>query len=71
MFKNVNLTNLKKYLDTLIKSGFQNLLIQPYVSEFLKFYEIKTIWMNGKYQYAYGTKVLAYSEDAQEKDQEN
>ena len=68
MFKNVNLTNLKQYLNSLIKSGFQNLLIQPYVSEFLKFYEIKTIWMNGKYQYAYGTKVLAESEDAQVKD---
>tara|TARA_B100000131_G_scaffold319978_1_gene366996 strand:- start:581 stop:1588 length:1008 start_codon:yes stop_codon:yes gene_type:complete len=68
MFKNITLTSFKKYLDSLIKYGYQDLLIQPYVSEFLKFYEIKTIWMNGKYQYAYGTKVLANSEDAQEKD---
>lgn len=68
MFKNITLQSFKKYLDSLIKYGYQDLLIQPYVSEFLKFYEIKTIWMNGKYQYAYGTKVLANSEDAQEKD---
>ena len=65
LFKNVTLTGLKKYLDSLVKYGYQKLLIQPYISEFLKFYEIKTIWMNGKYQYAYGTKVLADSEDAQ------
>ena len=68
MFNNVTYTGLKKYLDSLVKYGYQNLLIQPYVSEFLKFYEIKTIWMNGKYQYAYGTKVLADSEDVQEEE---
>ncbi len=66
MFKNIKLSQLKTYLNSLVKYGYQKLLIQPYISEFLKFYEIKTIWLNGKFQYAYGTRVLADSEDVQQ-----
>ena len=47
----------------LVKKGFQKILLQPYIEEFLKYHEIKTIWMNGEYQYAYGTKVLGYDDD--------
>jgi len=54
---------LKSYLNKLIKQGFKKLLIQPFVSEFLKFYEIKTIWLNGKFQYAYGQKVTSEVDD--------
>jgi hypothetical protein len=68
LFNNINLKQLKKYLDSLVKYGYQNLLVQPYISEFLKFNEIKTIWLNGNFQYAYGTKVNAESEDVQQKD---
>ena len=39
------------------------LLIQSYIGEFLKYHEIKTIWINGKFQYAYGQKVKAETED--------
>jgi len=68
LFKNITLIQLKKYLDTVTKYGYKKLLIQPYIDEFLKFNEIKTIWVNGKYQYAYGTMVLGESEDIQQSD---
>ena len=63
LFKKITLLNFKSYLNQLIKSGYKKLLIQPYIDEFLKFYEIKTIWLNGKFQYAYGQKVKGDTED--------
>ena len=66
LFKKLTLNKLNNYLDSLIKSGYKHLLIQPYIDEFLKFYEIKTIWLNGKYQYSYGQKVNAESDDIME-----
>ncbi len=63
LFNKVNEKTLKTYLDMLVKKGFHKILIQPYIEEFLKYHEIKTIWMNGEYQYAYGTKVLGYDDD--------
>ena len=63
LFKKLTLTKLNSYLNQLIKDGYKKLLIQPYIDEFLKFYEIKTIWLNGKFQYAYGQKVTGDTED--------
>ncbi len=63
LFKKLTLTKLNSYLNQLIKDGYKKLLIQPYIDEFLKFYEIKTIWLNGKFQYAYGQKVKGDTED--------
>lgn len=66
LFKKLTLTGLKSYLNQLLKSGYKKLLIQPYIDEFLKFYEIKTIWLHGKFQYAYGQKVKAEIEDVEQ-----
>ena len=38
-------------------------LYNPTFPEIYSFNEIKTIWANGNFQYAYGTKVNAESED--------
>jgi len=59
LFKKITLTSLQSYLNKLIKQGYKKLLIQPYIEEFLKYNEIKTIWINGKFQYAYGMKVTS------------
>jgi hypothetical protein len=50
------------YLDKVSKKGFKKVLVQPYIEEFLKYYEIKTLWLNGKYLYAYGINVLTEME---------
>lgn len=62
-FEKITEDKLKIYLNKLIKLNFKKLLIQPYISEFLKFYEIKTMWLNGKFQYAYGQKVTSDEDD--------
>ena len=58
IFKRLNIKTMKKYLDKCLKKGFNKILIQPFIQEFLKYYEIKTIWLNGKFEYAYGIKAL-------------
>ena len=62
LFKTLTIKSLEKYLNSLIKSGYKKLLIQPYIEEFSKYHEIKTIWINGKFQYAYGMKVTSEEE---------
>jgi len=57
-FKKVTLKSLDQYLNQLIKLEYKKLLIQSYIGEFAKYDEIKTIWINGKFQYAYGMKVM-------------
>ena len=39
------------------KLTYKKILVQPFVPEFLKYWEIKTMWHNGQFCYAYGTKV--------------
>ena len=45
------------------KLTYKKILVQPFVPEFLKFWEIKTMWYNGNFNYAYGTIVGAYGID--------
>ena len=59
LFKKITLKSLEQYLTKLIKLEYKKLLIQSYIGEFLKYHEIKTIWVNGKFQYAYGMKVTS------------
>ena len=47
---------LKKYFDKMLKLGYPNILFQPFVAEFMKFYEVSTYWLNGKFIYAYGSR---------------
>ena len=56
-FKILRDDSFKKYFTTMKEHGYKKILVQPYVNEFLKFWEIKTYWLNGKFTYAYGTKV--------------
>tara|TARA_Y100000389_G_scaffold191631_1_gene218104 strand:- start:3613 stop:4605 length:993 start_codon:yes stop_codon:yes gene_type:complete len=44
---------LTKALNTLKKNGYKRLLLQEFLSEFNKFGEIKTYWINGKNIYSY------------------
>jgi len=41
------------YLDKLKKQGYKRILLQPFISEFNKYGEIKTYWVDGKFVYAY------------------
>ena len=63
-FKTISDVQISKYLDKIKKLSYQKLLVQPYIDEFLKYWEIKTIWNNGKFIYAYGTKVGLDFDDA-------
>ena len=47
---------LKKHFDNMLKLGYPNVLFQPYVPEFMKFYEVSTYWLNGKFLYSYGSR---------------
>lgn len=69
LFKTINVNSLEKYLNSLIKKGYKKLLIQPYIEEFLKYYEIKTLWINGKFQYAYGMKVKSEEQGVKKQSQ--
>ena len=63
LFKNPTLKQFQAYLDKVVKLGYKKLLIQPFISEFLKYHEIKTIWINGRFQYAYGVKASSDGDD--------
>jgi hypothetical protein len=63
LFHKPNYKQFQTYLDKLVKSNYKKLLIQEYIPEFLKYHEIKTIWINGKFQYAYGVKATSDSDD--------
>lgn len=63
LFKKPTYKQFGTYLDKLVKSNYKKLLIQEYIPEFLKYHEIKTIWINGKFQYAYGVKATSDSDD--------
>ena len=62
LFKKPLFKSFDNYLAKAESNGYNKLLIQPYIEEFLKFHEIKTLWINGKFQYAYGTKVASYED---------
>ena len=55
-FSMINKPNKKKINDKLVslkKQGYKNLLLQPFLSEFNKFGEVKTYWVGGKHLYSY------------------
>jgi len=49
-------TYIKK-IEKLVKIESPYLLVQPFVPEFEKFYEIRTYWLNGKYSHSLGTII--------------
>ncbi len=57
-YKRISDNSMISILIKLSKINIKVLLVQPYIPEFLKYYEIKTFWLNGKYLYAYGIKAL-------------
>ena len=63
LFENPTLKQFQAYLDKLVKLEYKKLLIQEYIPEFLKYHEIKTIWIDGKFQYAYGVKATSETND--------
>ena len=62
-FKRITDQGIKTYFTKVTKKGFKKILVQPYLSEFVKFWEIKTYWLNGKYLYSYGINVLSEKDD--------
>ena len=57
-YKRISDNSMISYFNKIIKNKYKKVLVQPYIPEFLKYYEIKTFWLNGKYLYAYGIKAL-------------
>lgn len=52
---------LKAYLDKSFKKDeFQAILIQRFMEDFPKYYEVRTYWINGEYKYSVGT-IIDYS----------
>ena len=46
-----------KKIEKLVRIESPYLLVQPFVPEFEKFYEIRTYWLNGKYSHSLGTII--------------
>ena len=57
IYKNANMYTIEKYLNK-VKNDYKNLLLQPLISDFVKNWEIKTYWINGKYMYSFAHKTL-------------
>jgi hypothetical protein len=57
IYKNPNITSIKTYLDKTVKdTDYKNLLLQPFLDKFNKYWEIKTYWLMGKNIFSYGQK---------------
>lgn len=56
-YKSVTDKSIDSYMKKMNKLTYKKILVQPFVPEFLKFWEIKTMWYNGNFNYAYGTIV--------------
>ena len=50
-------TSYVKKIEKLVRLDTPYLLVQPFVPEFEKFYEIRTYWLNGKYSHSLGTII--------------
>ena len=58
IYKNISMKNIKKHLDFISKSTeYKHLLLQPFLENFNKTWEIKTYWILGKHIFSYGQKV--------------
>ena len=62
-YKKITDKSMITYFDKLAKKGYKKVLVQPYIPEFLKYYEIKTYWLDGKYLYSYGINVIGEKDD--------
>ncbi len=62
-YKNPSKYLIQKYLDnTIKKTEYKNLLLQPFLKDFNKFWEVKTYWLLGKNIFSYGQKWNKYGE---------
>ena len=50
-------TSYIKKIEKLVRLDVPYLLVQPFIPEFEKFYEIRTYWLNGKYSHSLGTII--------------
>ena len=50
-------TSYIKKIEKLVRLDTPYLLVQPFVPEFEKFYEVRTYWLNGKYSHSLGTII--------------
>ena len=62
-YKRVTDKSMRSYFDKINKKKYKKVLVQPYIPEFLKYYEIKTFWLDGEYLYSYGINVIGDVED--------
>lgn len=63
ILKRISDKSICSYFDKMKVKGYKKILVQPYIPEFSKFYEIKTMWLNGKYFYSYGIIVGGETDD--------
>lgn len=62
-YKKPNNYLIKKYLDNIMKNTeYKNLLLQPFLDDFNKYWEVKTFWLLGKNIFSYGQKWNKYNE---------
>ena len=62
-YKNPSKYLIQKYLDNIAgKTEYKNLLLQPFLEDFNKFWEVKTFWLLGKNIFSYGQKWNKYGE---------
>ena len=55
-WNNATKSQLRAHFDKMVKLGYPNVLFQPFVAEFMKFYEVSTYWLNGEFIYSYGSR---------------
>ena len=57
IYKSPNMKSIAKYLDKINDTtDYKNLLLQPFLQNFNKYWEIKTYWILGKHIFSYGQK---------------
>ena len=58
IYKSISMKNIQKHLDFIGKrTEYKHLLLQPFLEDFNKTWEIKTYWVLGKHVFSYGQKV--------------
>jgi hypothetical protein len=57
IYKNPKIKSIETYLNKINKTtDYKNLLLQPFLENFNKYWEIKTYWILGKHIFSYGQK---------------
>ena len=62
-YQSITDKSIDSYMKKMNKLTYKKILVQPFVPEFLKYWEIKTMWYNGHFNYAYGTIVGGVVDD--------